>query len=90
MAGFDLRKGVRDVEQLLIARRALYETVYYHKTVHCAEGMVALFLRRPRHVLRGTHLRDVTRIVEPLVEMVGGESLAPNSSRRWMISRSGS
>jgi HD superfamily phosphohydrolase len=46
--GFDRRKSPRVVEQFLIARRALYDTVYFHKTVKSAEGMVGLFLRRLR------------------------------------------
>lgn len=46
VAGFDRRKAPRVLEQLLIARRALYDTVYQHKTVRSAEGMIGLLLRR--------------------------------------------
>ena len=50
--GFDKRKALRVIEQFLVARRALYDTVYHHKTVKCAEGMVGLFLRRLRQLTR--------------------------------------
>jgi HD superfamily phosphohydrolase len=48
VVGFDYHKAPRVVEQLLVARRALYDTVYQHKTVRAAEGMVVLFLQRMR------------------------------------------
>lgn len=38
VAGFDRQKAPPVVEQLLIARRALYDTVYFHRTVRGAEG----------------------------------------------------
>lgn len=44
--GFDEAKAPRVVEQLLIARRALYDNVYQHRVVKSAEGMVGLLLRR--------------------------------------------
>lgn len=44
--GFDDVKAPRVIEQLLIARRALYDTVYYHPAVRSAEGMVGLLLGR--------------------------------------------
>jgi uncharacterized protein len=46
VVGFDSRKAPRVVEQFLVARIALYETVYCHKTVRAAEGMVKNMLRR--------------------------------------------
>jgi len=46
VVGFDYFKAPRVIEQLLVARRALYDTVYQHKTVRSAEGMVVLFLQR--------------------------------------------
>jgi HD superfamily phosphohydrolase len=48
--GFDRRKSPRVIEQFLLARQALYDTVYYHKTVRSAEGMVARFLERLRDI----------------------------------------
>jgi hypothetical protein len=62
VAGFDIRKAPRVVEQFLIARRALYETVYYHKTVRSAEGMVGLLLKRLKQVTKehGWILSDQT------------------------------
>lgn len=50
--GFDQKKAYRVVEQFLIARRALYDTVYQHKTVRSAEGMFGLLLRRLRFLVR--------------------------------------
>jgi HD superfamily phosphohydrolase len=52
VVGFDDRKAPRVVEQFLVARRALYDTVYYHKTVQSAEAMMGLLLRRLKSVLR--------------------------------------
>jgi HD superfamily phosphohydrolase len=42
--GFDIGKGPRAVEQFLGARRALHDTVYFHKAVRSAEGMVGRLL----------------------------------------------
>jgi hypothetical protein len=76
--GFDGRKAVRVVEQFLIARRALYDTVYHHKTVRCAEGMVALFLRRLRRVIQdGIHIDIAAGFVSPLIDVVGGRAIGP-------------
>ncbi len=47
---FDHQKSLRAVEQFLIGRRAMYETVYHHPTVRGAEATLALFLRRLRWV----------------------------------------
>jgi HD superfamily phosphohydrolase len=44
--GFDADKAPRVVEQLLIARRALYDTCYHHPGVRSAEAMVGALLRR--------------------------------------------
>lgn len=52
--GFDATKAPPVIEQFLIARRALYKTVYYHKTVRSVEGMIGLLFRRLRHVLKDT------------------------------------
>ena len=79
VVGFDKRKAVRVVEQFLIARRALYETVYYHKTVRIVEGMVALFLRRLKEVAAGEAVRlGVLDFLKPLVRMISGEVLSPS------------
>src|SRR5260370_777251 len=45
VVGWDRRKALSIVEQLLIAREALYHTAYWHKTVVSAEVMVGRFLR---------------------------------------------
>jgi len=75
VSGFDFRKSVRAIEQFLIARQALYETVYYHKTVHSAEGMVAMFLKRVKDVVHegGKFQTDV--MLKPYLKMMAGEVL---------------
>ena len=79
VVGFEERKAVRVIEQFLIARRALYDTVYHHKTVRCIEGMVALLLRRLREVLEGdSAIRGVSEFVEPMIDMMRGEALSPS------------
>jgi HD superfamily phosphohydrolase len=75
--GFDERKAVRVLEQFLIARRALYETVYHHKTVRCAEGMVALFLRRLKVAVREGFRPVVADFMNPLVQVMNGEPIGP-------------
>jgi HD superfamily phosphohydrolase len=76
--GFDERKAVRVVEQFLIARRAMYETVYYHKTVRCAEGMTALFLRRLRKVVKEQGIPSLSALdfLQPIVRIIHGDALA--------------
>lgn len=75
VVGFDRRKGLRVVEQFLIARRALYETVYFHRAVRSAEGMVALFLRRLKEVVRGTGPMAVSGFLKPYLSMISGEAI---------------
>jgi HD superfamily phosphohydrolase len=76
--GFQERKAVRVVEQFLIARHALYETVYYHKTVHSAEGMVGLFLKRLKEILGEENRPRVSEFVKPMVRIIAGEALEPH------------
>jgi HD superfamily phosphohydrolase len=52
VVGFDRRKAPRVVEQFLIARRALYDMVYHHKTVRSAEGMLGHLLKRLKEVVK--------------------------------------
>jgi len=80
--GFDARKSIRVIEQFLIARRALYETVYHHKTVRCFEGMVGLFLKRLKLVLG--HERNLSGLSHegPLMRMIAGETLEPSEILR--------
>lgn len=77
VVGFDRRKALRVVEQFLVARRALYETVYCHKTVRAVEGMVALFLRRLREVLEQGSDVPVPRIVAPFLKAIAGVPIGP-------------
>src|ERR1700677_3578294 len=68
-------KAIRVIEQFLIARRALYERVYWHKTIRCVEGMMALFLRRLKMVvLDGTKVLD-DRFFGPLIDVINGKPL---------------
>jgi uncharacterized protein len=76
VCGFDRRKAIRSIEQFLIARQALYETVYYHKTVHAAEGLIALFLRRAKHIVtEGDAKIEGHDLVMPYVRLMKGEPL---------------
>ena len=70
VVGFDRHKAVRVIEQFLIARRALYETVYWHKTICCAENMMALFLKRLKVVvLDGARILS-EKYFKPLVDVI--------------------
>jgi len=73
VVGFDERKAVRVVEQFLLARRAQYDTVYQHKTIRSAEGMVALFLRRLKHL--ATDGVPLTPVPEALRAVLTGNTL---------------
>jgi len=76
--GFDAWKSVRVIEQFLTARSALYETVYHHKTVRCAEGMMALFLRRlKRAVQDGYQPKGAGDFTNYLTKLINGETLGP-------------
>lgn len=76
VVGFDQRKSLRVVEQFLIAHRALYETVYYHKAVHSAEGMVALFLRRLKEVVRTAANVPSNNFTNPMIKMVSDDPVS--------------
>ncbi len=74
--GFERPKAAKVVEQFLVARGALYDTVYHHKTVRAVEGMVELFLRSCRDLgaetfRSGQFIRSVSRIL-------GGDALRPS------------
>lgn len=76
--GFDRRKALRIVEQFIRARRALYDTVYYHKTIRCFEGMVSLFLRRLSQVVQHKEKQmQVPDFVKPVITVLRGEPLDP-------------
>lgn len=77
--GFDKRKALRIAEQFLISRRALYETVYHHKTVRSAEGMVTLFLKRFKEIIHDDiNKLKIAEFVKPLVKMISGDALEPH------------
>lgn len=80
VVGFDKRKSLRVIEQFLIARRALYDTVYYHKTVRCAEGMVGLLLRRVKHLTSsvGWPLSAADSMFSPIRALMEGQALGPS------------
>jgi HD superfamily phosphohydrolase len=74
--GFDERKGLRVIEQFLNARRALYDIVYFHKTVRCADGMYGLFLKRLRDLARNDSSGALSSpIFKPIKAIVNGEGL---------------
>jgi HD superfamily phosphohydrolase len=78
VVGFDVRKAPRVIEQLIVARRALYDTVYEHKTVKAAEGMVGLLLRRLRDVVqeKGWLFQD-DALFAPYKDLMAGHALSP-------------
>jgi hypothetical protein len=61
-----------------VARRALYDTVYYHKTVRSAEGMIGLLLRRLKDVVaaKGWVFGNPT-FFQPYQAVVSGKPLRP-------------
>jgi uncharacterized protein len=75
--GFDNRKAVRVIEQFLIARQAMYDTVYYHKAVRCIEGMIALLLRRLKEVVGSGFNPAVADVVAPAIRIMQGQALPP-------------
>ncbi len=79
VVGFDKRKAPSILEQFLTSRRALYETVYYHKTVRSAQGMVGLLLRRLKQVTKdnGWILKDQT-FFAPYQKAIEGSPLEPH------------
>ena len=73
--GFDRFKAKSALEQFLIARSALYEVVYYHRTVRSAEALMGKFLRRLKAVagdLRG--LRGLSAQTKVLLKVASGET----------------
>ncbi len=79
VVGFDERKAPRVVEQFLVARRALYDTVYYHKTVQSAEAMMGALLRRLKNVMRGGAKGLLeANFYEPYRKIINDESVAPH------------
>lgn len=77
VVGFDQRKAPRVIEQFLVARRALYDTVYYHKTVKCAEGMVGILLHRVRRCVREGGRFPSAEIFNPVRRVMEGDPLSP-------------
>lgn len=74
VVGYDRRKGFRVVEQFLVARRALYETVYYHKTVRAAEGLLELFVQRLRSLPHDELMAATDPMFRPLVRVLSGQT----------------
>jgi uncharacterized protein len=77
VVGFDRHKAPRIVEQFLIARAAMYEAIYFHKTVRSVEGMVGMLLRRLRQ-LEPDQLQILLedgRVFAPFVASLSGTPL---------------
>ncbi len=77
VVGWDRRKALSIVEQLLIAREALYHTAYWHKTVVSAEVMVGLFLRRYRATTDIGNEAAVNELMRPFARAIAGHALGP-------------
>jgi len=77
VVGWDRRKALRIVEQLLIAREALYHTAYWHKTVVSAEVMVGLFLRCYRAKTEPGSESAINELMRPFARAIAGNPLSP-------------
>lgn len=77
--GFDKGKAFRAVEQFLIARRALYDSVYQHKTVRSAEGMFGLLLKRLRFLVEESTPPSFSNraVARPIVRLFSEGVLEP-------------
>lgn len=79
VVGFKRAKAKRAIEQLIIARTALYEKVYYHKTVKSAEIMMGLVFTRLKHcVAKHGSLPPCAQgiLFEPVTKVAQGEPLS--------------
>jgi HD superfamily phosphohydrolase len=75
--GFDKNKGTRVVEQLLIARRALYDTVYFHRAVRGAERMFGVLFDRLRgDPARGAQDQSASPRLAALTAAISREALS--------------
>ncbi len=78
VVGFDQQKAPPVIEQLLVARRALYHTVYYHKTVRAAEAMVGLLLKRIKDVPEILKQKELSlALFQPYQKILSGGTLEP-------------
>ncbi len=82
VVAFDARKSPSVVEQLLVARRSMYQTVYHHRTVRSAEGMIGLLFRRLRDIFKSEGTRSEllfsnSHMFEALRKAVNGGVLEP-------------
>ena len=77
VVGFDSHKAVRVIEQFLIARRAMYDTVYHHKTVRCIEGMVERLLRRLKDITALGAKPALPEFAMPAIKTIRGDALHP-------------
>jgi uncharacterized protein len=76
IVGFDRVKATRVVEQFLVARRAMYEMVYHHRTVRAAEATLGLFLARLRTVTQESQWSaGLDGRYEPIREIMSGRAL---------------
>jgi len=73
--GFDERKSPSVIEQVILARASLYETLYFHKTVRSAEMMVGLLLRRLRVVDREPLVKEAAGTFMPYIKALSGNPL---------------
>jgi HD superfamily phosphohydrolase len=76
--GFDAQKSIRVIEQFLIARHAMYDTVYHHRTVRCLEGMVARLLNRLKANATNIDVEHNEDFLQSTIKLLKGEVLSPN------------
>jgi len=76
VVGFDRRKAPPVIEQFLVARHALYHTVFLHKTVRAAESMIGSLLRRIKSVPEMLEKSTMQiPLFEPFRKVIRGEAL---------------
>ena len=75
--GFDSQKAIRVIEQFLIARHAMYDTVYHHRTVRCLEGMVSRLLNRLKANATNIGVALEQDLLHSTTKLLKGEVLTP-------------
>lgn len=73
--GFDAQKSPKVIEQLLVARRALYSIVYRHPAVRAAEGMVGKMFELAKDSEAAVKAVANDPTFEPFAKAMRGETL---------------
>lgn len=78
--GFESRKTLRGIEEFILARRAMYDVVYYHRAVKSAETMLGLVMQRLRDLCRSGNIPSILEQTpfESVGKLLRGEALEPH------------